>query len=233
MTSVRTVLALVLLVCFGLFHSAHAEVVVSAIDPPRPSSGQVVLVVADALEGLGQTEVRIEVEQDGEMSEAFVFPNATLPDAIYARLPNGLRAGPAVLWVALGADFLAEPFHFEVAERAATPAVWAVYRYGTGAQPIDPPETVRPGDRLLVFGAGMDTTGVTVILRHADGVEEIAPVFTHTSTSVGVAPVFEVPPDLPAGPAQLSTRVQVCEPLEACIASTSSTESESIDVIVN
>lgn len=232
MAPVRIALALVLVICVGFFRSVRAEVAVSAIDPPRPSSGQVVLILADAFGGT-ETDIRVEVEQDGDTSEAFVFPNATLPDAIYARLPNGLRSGPAALSVVFGDDAPGDPFQFEVGDQAAAPAVWAVYPYGTGGEPVESLETVRPGDRLLLFGAGMDTTGVTVILRYANGVEEIAPSFAHTSTAVGVAPVFDLPSDLPAGPVRLSTRVSVCEPLEACVVSSSSSESEAIGVTVN
>jgi hypothetical protein len=236
-TQVRQVILVTLVLCLGLLRSAGAEVTVRAIDPPYPSSGQVVLILADAVSdnerAIAPTDLRILVEQDGTTSEAFVFPSATLPDAIYARLPDGLLSGPALLNLAVGADSVGDPFEFEVGDHAAAPALWAVYPYARAGEPADPVETVHAGDRLVLFGAGMDTTGVTGVLQHADGVEEIDPAFANTSVSVGVAPVFDLPPDLPAGPARLSARVRVCEPLEGCLIATSSSEGEAIELIVD
>jgi hypothetical protein len=220
--------------------SVPGDVLVDVIDPAQPAGGQVVLISTNAhathRPDAFSPAVRVSVEQEGDTREAFVFPNATRADAIFARLPDALRPGPAWLIVELADGVAGEPFPFEVGPGAAAPAIWAVYPYAsfTGeSEPAAPVAHTRAGDRLVLFGAGMDTTGVTVVLRHSGGTDEVAPTFAHTSTSVGVAPVFDVPPDLPAGSVSVSARVRVCDDLEACRAATASGESAPIELVVD
>ena len=216
---------------------AAAGLTVESIDPPRPASGQVVLILVER--DVAATDLSLLIEQNGHASEAFVFPAATLPDAIFARLPAGLEAGSANLLFTDGAAVVGDAFEFEVGEAAAPPEVWGVYRYAVddtwlgAVTAADTLESVTPGERLVVFGAGMDTTGATLILRHAGGTDELHPAFGHQSTSMGVAPVFDLPADLPAGPAHLSVRIRVCDQVEACNLATYSGESDAIDLLVD
>lgn len=215
---------------------ARADVLVSGIEPPRPANGQVVLILTDARPADtpdGTLGGRLLIEQDGHTREAFVFSSATRADAIFARLPGELRPGRASLIVEDADGGSGAPFAFEIGPGAAAPAVWAVYPFTGEVGPSDPVDRAHAGDRLLLFGAGLDTTGVTVVLRHAEGTDEIVPAFAHTSTTVGVAPVFDLPPDVPPGLMRLSTRVRVCEDLDVCGSTTASRESESIELVVD
>jgi hypothetical protein len=215
--------------CACLSGPVAAELAVRAIDPPHPASGQVVLLVADALpagEGsAGTPDVRVLVEQDGVAAEAFVFRSAALPGAVYARLPAGLRAGRALVAFALGTAVVGEPMAFDVAPRAAAPTLWGVHPYGDPAA-----AAVHPGTRVVLVGTGMDTTGVTAILRHADGTDRLVPTFAHSSPAVGVAAVLDLPADLPPGPMRVSARVRVCEPIDGCQSASLSRESEPIEL---
>jgi hypothetical protein len=237
LTSFTRTLGLVLAASAWLAGSAAAELAVRAIDPPRPASGQVALIVADALPTLDERDLaanlRVLVEQDGVTSEAFVFQSAVLPGAVYVRLPAGLRPGPALVAFALGDETVGEPLDFEVSRRAAAPTLWGVYPYGGHPVTVAGNEgapTLHAGDRVVLVGTGMDTTGVTAILRYADGTDRLVPAFTQSSPAVGVAAVLDLPADLPAGSVHLSARVRVCEPLEGCQLVTTSPESEPVDV---
>jgi hypothetical protein len=214
---------------------ARAELAVQAIDPLRPGSAQVVLLVSDGVpvddQGVVPADLRVLVEQDGTARDAFVFQSASASDAIWTRLPDGLQPGPATLTLALGTDRAGEPLAFEVGRDAAAPAIWAVYRYGGPEDALVPLTSVRPGDRLLVVGAGMDTTGTTFVLHDATGAHPLLPTLAHTSRAVGVAAVLDLPPDLSPGPLRMSASVRICEPLLACETESTSPESESLSLL--
>src|SRR5512134_607823 len=134
----------------------HADALVNTIEPPRPSSGQVVLIMTDAqpvdtVDGAGD---RVLIEQDGRAREAFVFSSATRGDAIFARLPGELHPGRAWLVVEADGGVAGKPFPFEIGPGAAAPAVWAVYPFAGEVEPRDPVDRAHAGDRLLLFGAG-------------------------------------------------------------------------------
>ena len=231
--------ALVIAASVSLARSApaHADVLVSSVEPARPASGQVVLILTDArpvqASEASSANDRVLIEQDGRTHEAFVFASATSADAIFARLPDQLRPGRAQLIVELPDGVVGEPFAFDIAPSAATPAVFAVYPFAGDIGPSGPIERAHAGERLLLFGTGLDTTGVTVILRHGSGTDEIVPAFANTSTTVGVAPVFDLPTNVPPGLVRLSTRVRVCENLDVCGSTSASMESEPIEFIVD
>jgi hypothetical protein len=210
----------------------QADVRVNGLEPPQPSRGQVVLILTDASDTAAGAD-RVLIEQDGLTQEAFVFSSATRGDAIFARLPGALRPGRASVVLEHADGSTGEPYAFDISSGAAAPAVWAIYPFADDVEPADPIDHARAGDRLLLFGAGLDTTGVTVIVRHGGGNAEIVPAFAHTSSSVGVAPVFDLPSDVPPGPVRVSTRVRVCDDLDVCGATTASRESEAIELVVD
>jgi hypothetical protein len=215
----------------------QADVQVNGLEPPQPSRGQVVLILTDAQPGDASDTAagadRVLIEQDGRTQEAFIFSSATRGDAIFARLPGALRPGRASVVLEHADGSAGEPYAFDVSSGAAAPAVWAIYPFAGDVEPVEPIDHARAGDRLLLFGAGLDTTGVTVIVRHGAGRAEIVPAFAHTSGSVGVAPVFDLPSDVPPGPVRVSTRVRVCDDLDVCGATTASRESEAIELVVH
>ncbi len=235
LASVALALAVVAPLIFSA--PAQADVRVNGLEPPQPSRGQVVLILTDAqlpdTPDSGAAADRVLIEQDGRTQEAFVFSSATRGDAIFARLPGELRPGRAWLVVEHADGTAGEPYAFDISAAAAAPAVWAVYPFAGEVEPVEPINHAHAGDRLLLFGAGLDTTGVTVIVRHAAGSAEIVPTFAHTSTTVGVAPVFDLPADVPSGPVRLSTRVRVCDDLDVCGSATASRESEDIELVVD
>jgi hypothetical protein len=210
----------------------QADVRVNGLEPPQPSRGQVVLILTDASDTAVGAD-RVLIEQDGLTQEAFVFSSATRGDAIFARLPGALRPGRASVVLEHADGSTGEPYAFDISSGAAAPAVWAIYPFADDVEPADPIDHARAGDRLLLFGAGLDTTGVTVIVRHGGGNAEIVPAFAHTSSSVGVAPVFDLPSDVPPGLVRVSTRVRVCDDLDVCGATTASRESEAIELVVD